>query len=194
MKEKLTPHWKYLKKFKDMDQEHKQEQKANFDRRYQAKVLPDIPDEVWITMDDTPSHGRVVSHGGAPRLYVVETHHGHVQWNQSQLNVVLGSAHLPNLIPAPAAQQLSRDPITTRSHTGNQLAPSRKTQNYCIVPGKRPWELAAQAPQIEGRWLVTQRRCLNIPAQGPTLDAKLTARGYQINLHRHFICASSRPA
>ena len=39
MKEKLTPHWKYLKKFKDMDQEHKQEQKANFDRRYQAKVL-----------------------------------------------------------------------------------------------------------------------------------------------------------
>ena len=44
---------------------------------------------------------------------------------------------------------------------------------------------------------VTQRRCLNgstIPTQGPTQDAKLAAKGYQINLHRPFIRTSLRPA
>ena len=35
-----------------------------------------------------------------------------------------------------------------------------KVGMYCIVPGKRPWALAAQAPKILG-WAVTQRRCLN---------------------------------
>ena len=33
-----------------------------------------------------------------------------------------------------------------------------------------------------------------IPVQGPTLDAKLAARGYQINLPRHFVRALLRPA
>ena len=43
------------------------------------------------------------------------------------------------------------------------------------------------------RWTVAQRRCLNgstIPPQGPTLDAKLAARVYQIDLHYHFVQAS----
>ena len=44
-KEKLTPHWEYLEKFKELNREHKQKQKTNFDRRHQARVLPDIPDD-----------------------------------------------------------------------------------------------------------------------------------------------------
>ena len=35
-KEKLTLHWEYLEKFKELDQEHKQKQKTNFDGRHQA--------------------------------------------------------------------------------------------------------------------------------------------------------------
>ena len=44
-----------------------------------------------------------------------------------------------------------------------------KVGMYCIVPGKRPWAFAAQAPKILG-WAVTRRRCLNgstIPTQVP---------------------------
>ena len=44
--------------------------------------------------------------------------------------------------------------------------------SYCIVPGKCPWVLAAQAPKIMGGWYVAQRKCLNGSA---TPDAKLAA-------------------
>ena len=46
-------------------------------------------------------------------------------------------------------------------------------------------------------WAVTQRTCLNgstIPTQGPTPDAKLAARCYQIDFHRRFVRDSLRPA
>ena len=46
-------------------------------------------------------------------------------------------------------------------------------------------------------WEVTRRGCLNgstVPVQAPTTDAKLVARVYQIDLHRGFARASSRPA
>ena len=50
---------------------------------------------------------------------------------------------------------------------------------YRIVLGKRPY---SSSTKIWG-WVVTQRRCLHvngstIPAQEPTLDVKLSARGY----------------
>ena len=67
--------------------------------------------------------------------------------------------------------------------------------NYRIVLDKHPWALAAQAPKL--RMAVARRKVLdwvNYPAQVPTPDAKLAARGYQIGLHRHFVRDSSRPA
>ena len=55
---------------------------------------------------------------------------------------------------------------------------------YCHVLGKHPWALAAKVQQRKNLgWAVTRRRYLNgstIPAQGPTPDANLAARGYRI--------------
>ena len=65
---------------------------------------------------------------------------------------------------------------------------------YC--PRQAPMGARSSSTKIWG-WAVTRRRCLNGPtisAQAPTQDAKLTARGYQINLHCRFARASSRPA
>ena len=63
---------------------------------------------------------------------------------------------------------------------------------YCIVLGKCPC-VRSQLKQ-QNWWTVTQRRCLNgstIPTQAPTQE--LAARVYQINLHCHFACDSSKP-
>ena len=46
------------------------------------------------------------------------------------------------------------------------------------------------APKFEGGWLHgggTYLNGLTIPVQAPTLDAKLAARGYRIDLH-HCLC------
>ena len=62
-----------------------------------------------------------------------------------------------------------------------------------------PWQAlmgARSSTTNNWGWAVAQRRCLNdsiIPVQAPTLDAKLTARRYHINLHRRIARASSRP-
>ena len=62
-----------------------------------------------------------------------------------------------------------------------------------------PWQAlmgARSSTTNNWGWAVAQRRCLNdsiIPVQAPTLDAKLTARRYHINLHRRIAHASSRP-
>ena len=54
-----------------------------------------------------------------------------------------------------------------------------KISKFCIVPGKRPWVLAAKMPKFEDGQL-HRESVLNgstIPVQGPTLDAKLAAMG-----------------
>ena len=59
---------------------------------------------------------------------------------------------------------------------------------YRIVPGKHPWALEAQAPQIRcGR--LQRRRCLNISVQPPTPDPKFADRCYWIDPCRSFVCA-----
>ena len=55
---------------------------------------------------------------------------------------------------------------------------------YC--PGQVPMGTCNSSGKNRG-WAVARRRGLNgssIPAQGPTPDANLAARGHQINLHR----------
>ena len=51
--------------------------------------------------------------------------------------------------------------------------------NYRIVLDKRPWVLAAQAPKLRiGSCTEKVLDWVNYPAQVPTPDAKLAARGY----------------
>ena len=70
-----------------------------------------------------------------------------------------------------------------------------KISKFCIVPGKHPWVLAAQMPKFEDGQL-HRESVLNgstIPAQGPTLDAKLAAMGQNrlaSSVHPCFIEAS----
>ena len=57
---------------------------------------------------------------------------------------------------------------TCYAHIVNISIPDLLSNIYRIVPGKRPWALAARAPK---GWAVTRRRCLNrvqlSPCKGP---------------------------
>ena len=71
-------------------------------------------------------------------------------------------------------------------------------QGLCVpyCPGQAPMGACSSSAKNWG-WAVTRRRCLNGPTiytQAATQDAELATRGYWIDLHRHFACASLRPA
>ena len=67
----------------------------------------------------------------------------------------------------------------------------RALGSYCIALSKRPWALAAQAPKIGGTEEVLE--WFNYHRASAHPGCKLAAWVYQINLHRHFARASSRP-
>ena len=71
----LKPQWPYMVEFKQKNTQFKAGQKAQFNRHHRVKELGPIPDdsEVWITSEDQPIPGRVVSTGDTPRLYAVDT-------------------------------------------------------------------------------------------------------------------------
>ena len=87
----LVPNWAYLKTFREKNEQFKQSQKRNFDKRHRASELTPIPDdtEVWITSERQSIQGKVISHVGSPRSYVVSTPSGEVHRNRSHLNIVL---------------------------------------------------------------------------------------------------------
>ena len=123
LSETLTPHWPFLQKFRASDEEFKNKQKVNFDKRHRTKPLPEIPDntDVWITTDGSHSPGRVTAPANAPRSYLVETQHGQVRRNRTQLNIVpdthqARSDHTSDPLTP-------RSPIMTRSRTGTHVAP-----------------------------------------------------------------------
>lgn len=122
-KEKLSPQWSYLEKFRHLNEEFKARQKADFDRRHRVRPLPDIPDDtdVWVTTDREARPGRVITHANAPRSYVVDTSHGPVRRNRSQLNIMPGPPSTTDS-STPSTPPI-RDPIMTRSRTGTRIAP-----------------------------------------------------------------------
>ena len=71
----LTPQWSFLPEFRQKNAQFKEKQKEQFDHRHRTRKLPPIPDdtEVWITSEDRPLPGRVITADEIPRSYVVET-------------------------------------------------------------------------------------------------------------------------
>ena len=119
------PNWAYLKTFRENNEQFKQSQKGNFDKRHRARDLTPIPDdtEVWITSERKPIQGKVISHAGSPRSYVVSTPSGEVHRNRSHLNIV------PDR-PEPEHQEtqtdLSPKVIMMRSRTGTEIRPPER--------------------------------------------------------------------
>ena len=124
----LIPQWSYLKEFKKKNAEFKKRQKEQFDSRHGAKELPEIPDdsEVWITSEDKPISGRVVTTGETPRSYVVETDSGELHRNRRQLIVApeLESDSSP-VVESEQQPELNTPPrrIMTRTRMGIQIQP-----------------------------------------------------------------------
>ena len=58
-KKSLVSDWPYLRKFREDDKLFKEKQKGNFDKRYRAKPLPELPSgtEIWITTDESHKEG-----------------------------------------------------------------------------------------------------------------------------------------
>ena len=120
------------------DKTLKDKQYENFDSRHRARDLLPIPKdtEVWITLEDEPVQGRVVSVAYRQRSYVVKTPTGQVEQNRSQLQVI------PNVDDAESAQRTKTgndndgksepEPprrIMTRSRTGTTASkPERLAQ------------------------------------------------------------------
>ena len=86
----LVPNWVYLEMFREKNKQFKESQKKNFDKRHRTRELTPIPDntDVWITSEDRPIQGTVVSPADSPRSYVVNTPAGLLHRNRSHLNVV----------------------------------------------------------------------------------------------------------
>ena len=129
----LIPQWSYLKEFKVKNAEFKKKQKEQFDSRHGAKKLPEIPDDsaVWITSEDKPIPGRIVTADETPRSYVVETESGELNRNRSQIVVVPESE--PDPAPETEAEPeqqlaLTTPPrrIMTRTRTGTSILPPER--------------------------------------------------------------------
>jgi len=118
----LVPQWPYVTDFKKSDASLKQREKEDYDRRHRTRDLPPLPDDtpVWITSSGTPVPGRTVSTANAPRSYVVQTEHGEVRRNRSQLNV----NHQPSSTTTDVPR--ARSPIRTRSRTGVSIMPPER--------------------------------------------------------------------
>ena len=122
-----------LVEFKRKNALFKAGQKKQFDRRHQVKELAPIPDdaEVWITSENQPIPGRVVSPCDAPRSYVVDTESGQLRRNRGQINVVPEPAlSEPSESSQPSGSSESDTPqstpprrIATCSATGTQIKP-----------------------------------------------------------------------
>ena len=71
----LVPEWSYLPGFRKLNEQFKARQKKEFDRRYRVQELPELLEEteVWITFQDKPVQGRIVSTAPTPRSYLVDT-------------------------------------------------------------------------------------------------------------------------
>ena len=120
-----TPHWRFLKEFREKDKERKEKQKAEFDRRHRIRTLPDIPDnsDVWVTTRGNPVPGQTVCHSTTPRLYVANTPSGTIRRNRSQINLA-PSGNTPQ--PQPPNHADTRDPIMTRTRTGTAILPPER--------------------------------------------------------------------
>jgi len=77
-KRMLTKQWSFLPEFWQKNAQFKEKQKEQFDHRHRTRKLPPIPNdtEVWITSEDRPLPGRVITANERPRSYVVETQSG----------------------------------------------------------------------------------------------------------------------
>ena len=129
----LIPQWSYLKEFKVKNAEFKKKQKEQFDSRHGAKELPEIPDDsaVWITSEDKPIPGRIVTADETPRSYVVETESGELRRNRSQIVVVPESE--PDPAPETEAEPEQQSALTTpprrimtRTRTGTSILPPER--------------------------------------------------------------------
>ena len=124
--DQLTPSWPYLNTFRELNEQFKQRQKADYDRRHRTHPLPPIPNDtdVWVTSGTTPSPGRVTAHSSTPRSYIVETPQGGMRRNRLHLNVVpngRSSVSTSNSLSNPSPDDRNR-PVT-RLVTGTAIHP-----------------------------------------------------------------------
>ena len=118
----LTPQWPYLSQFQKDDHTFKDKQKHDFDRRHRVRDLPELPDstDVWVTTNNNPIPGRVVTSAAAPRSFVVQTPSGNIRRNRSHLNII------PNTHTNDQETSQPQNRIQTRSQTGTLIIPPNR--------------------------------------------------------------------
>ena len=86
---------------------------------------------MWITSEDKPIPGRIVTADETPRSYVVETESGELRRNRSQIVVVPESE--PDPAPETEAEPEQRSALTTpprrimtRTRTGTSILPPER--------------------------------------------------------------------
>ena len=122
----LTPQWSFLPEFRQKNAQFKEKQKEQFDHRHRTRKLPPIPDdtEVWITSEDRPLPGRVITADERPRSYVVETQSGQLCRNRSQLNVAPEQG--TTSVEPSTSPSLPPRRIQTRTATGTLIKPPER--------------------------------------------------------------------
>ena len=122
----LVPQWTYLPRVRELHESYKRKQKENYDTRYRTRDLPMIPDNtaVWITTEEEPVRGTIVSPADRPRSYVVDTPTGRLQRNRSQLRVLPTEVANGNSeTPSNTTTNVPPKRIMTRTQTGTTILP-----------------------------------------------------------------------
>ena len=134
----LIPDWSYLAKFRKQNVHFKAQQKLEYDRRHDVRVLPPIHEntEVWVRMDNRKHTGTVVRTATPPRSYIVDTPSGEVRRNRWQLNMVPQTVDNPKSNTETGDTAIStRERIITRSQSGTDIRPPDRLY-YKNHPGK----------------------------------------------------------
>ena len=128
----LVPRWSYLEKFRKSEKQYKIQQKENFNSKHRAKKLPPISNdtEVWITTEQEPVPGVVVSPADRPRSYVVETPSGQIERNRSQVRIV----------PERSENSYSSEPVNTQQE--GESPPPKRTRSKTGTTLRQPERLS----------------------------------------------------
>ena len=68
----LIPQWPYLPKFREVNEKFKKRQERDYNRQHRAHEILALPDdsEVWVTSNNQPSQGRVITPADTPGSYL----------------------------------------------------------------------------------------------------------------------------
>ena len=162
--EHLEPNWSFLKEFRELDDQYKHQQKADFDRWHRTHILPPLADLTPVFVHSPGSQkstGTVLSNANTPWSYFIDTPSGSLRQNRLHLTPI--PTPKSTLTPAPQNPPILLATSKTQSPTHSfevkfTLVPQRspiKTRTRTGAVMKLPQRLTYTHTWERGMWQPT---------------------------------------